>query len=409
MLFKLTLLLKLYYNPRQALVGLRSSSPYLLGAALALVTTLLYYSSFNHGLAIYIRTGDTFRLVMSIYGVIRQAGSSVIFLAVIFVPACILVASWFDRRTPFGVMLSQEYTGMLSCILYAWAAAHLIMLAPVWGLFGPALRDASPIPGGASAALIIAPIPYFLFQTVLAIRSVLRLSYPKSIGVICLSAASLIALPLIPHLLVLFSSPMLAILLIIFLRRQLGDLFAAQRDRERFKHNLEAATLNPADSSAHYNLGLIYQQRSQYDEAKTCFRRAIEIAPDEVDAYYQLGKIAREEGRLGEAIQYFDTVVREAPNHSQNDVWREIGRTYFQAGQFEDSRAAFEQFLEKRPTDAEGRYRYGLALHKLGKTEEAATEMRSVIEVVRTSPAFKYRIEKRWMNEAQSFLRQQSA
>ncbi|HEY6329453.1 MAG TPA: tetratricopeptide repeat protein, partial [Blastocatellia bacterium] len=284
-----------------------------------------------------------------------------------------------------------------------------IMLAPAWGLFGPALRDAAPAGGISPIALIVAPLPYFLFQVVLAIRWTQRLGYLKSIVVTCLGSLSLIALPIVPRLLVLFSSPFLAIIIILLLRRYLGDLFAAQRDRERFKQNLEAATLNPADSSAHYNLGLIYQQRGQYQEAKTCFQRAIEIAPDEIDAHYQLGRIAREEGRLAEAIQYFDTVVTDSPNHSQNDVWREIGRAYFQAGQFEDSRQAFEQFLEKRPTDAEGRYRYGLALHKLGRTEEAATEMRSVIEVVRTSPAFKYRVEKHWMNEAQSFLRSGSA
>jgi tetratricopeptide (TPR) repeat protein len=410
MLSKLTLLLKLYYNPHEALTALRSRSPYLVGAALAVLASLLYYySSFNRGLALYTQTTSAYHLIWSLYRETQLAASLVIFLSVIFVPACILVASWLDRRTPFGVLLRQEYLGLLSCILYGWAAAHLIMLAPVWLLFSPAMQSAATMQPLYTAALIVAPLPYFLFQVVLAVRSVLRLSYLKSVAVIALSSLSLVAMPLIPRLLMLFSSPFLAILVFLFLRRYLGDLFSAQRDRERFKQNLEAATLNPADSSAHYNMGLIYQQRGQYDEAKTCFRRAIEIAPDEADAYYQLGRIAREEGKLAEAIQYFDTVVRESPGHSQNEIWREIGRTYYQAGQYEDSCGAFERFLEKRPTDAEGRYRFGLALHKLGRTEEAASEMRSVIEVVRTSPAFKYRVEKHWMNEAQSFLRSQSA
>ncbi|MGH9829028.1 MAG: hypothetical protein ACREDR_37900, partial [Blastocatellia bacterium] len=57
------------------------------------------------------------------------------------------------------------------------------------------------------------------------------------------------------------------------------------------------------------------------------------------------------------------------------------------------------------PTDAEGSYHYALALHKLGRTEEAAAEMRAVIENVRTAPAYKYRAERRWMSEAESFLR----
>ncbi|HEX8092122.1 MAG TPA: tetratricopeptide repeat protein, partial [Blastocatellia bacterium] len=142
-------------------------------------------------------------------------------------------------------------------------------------------------------------------------------------------------------------------------------------------------------------------------EAKASFRRAVEIDPDEMDAHYQLGRIARDEGRLGDAINHFDPVVRRNPEHSQSEVWLEIGRAYFQAGQLEDARAAFERFLAKRPSDAEGHYRYGLALHRLGRAQEAADEMRACIEAVKTSPAFKYRTEKHWMNEAQSFLRSQ--
>src|SRR5262249_22411028 len=118
--------------------------------------------------------------------------------------------------------------------------------------------------------------------------------------------------------------------------------------------------------------------------------------------------IAREQARLADAIKYFDAVVTQDSHHSQNEVWREIGLTYFQANQYEDAREALERFLENRPTDAEGHYYYGLTLYKLGRIEEAASQMRAVIEVVRTAPAYKYRLEKRWMTEAQSFLRSQS-
>jgi len=59
--------------------------------------------------------------------------------------------------------------------------------------------------------------------------------------------------------------------------------------------------------------------------------------------------------------------------------------------------------------DAEGRYRYGMTLYQLGYPEDAATQMRACIEAVRTSPAYKYRTDKHWMNEAQSFLRSQMA
>src|SRR4030095_8515422 len=100
-----------------------------------------------------------------------------------------------------------------------------------------------------------------------------------------------------------------------------GDIVSSQRAREDFKRNLETATLNPADASAHYNLGLIYQQRGQREEAKASFLRAVEIDSEETDAHYQLGRIAREEGRLSEAINHFDAAVSRNAEHSQNEVW----------------------------------------------------------------------------------------
>jgi tetratricopeptide (TPR) repeat protein len=181
-----------------------------------------------------------------------------------------------------------------------------------------------------------------------------------------------------------------------------------QRARASFKQNLEAATLNPADASAHYNLGLIYQQRGELDEARKRFERAIEIDGDEVDAHYQLGRIAREQGRLPDAIKHFSEVVERNPAHALHEIWREIGATYLAAGQFEDSREALSRFLENRNLDPQGLYLMGRALSGLGRGREAAASMQACIEAVKTAPAYKYRAEKRWLNEAQQFLRSQA-
>jgi tetratricopeptide (TPR) repeat protein len=407
---KLALLLKLYYDPRAALTGLRSRSPFIVGILLALGASAIYNGVLEWGAfgGLGASGWGLSGLIAAVYEQVWSAVSPIIFLSVIFVPACILFTSLVDRRTGFRTLLHDEYKGLLSCVLYGWAATHLLSLFPIWALLASSMSTGQGLQPATIIAITIAPLPYFLFQVVLAIHFVLRLGYLKALAVIAFASVSLLALPLIPHLLFLFSSPFLIILIFLFMRNYLGEVFAAQRDRERFKQNLEAATLNPADSSAHYNLGLIHQQRGQFGDAKLCFQRAVEISPDEIDAHYQLGRIAREEGDLAEAIKQFDLVVRDSPDHGLNEVWREIGRTYFQAGQYEDSSAAFERFLEKRPTDAEGRYRYGIVLHKLGREEEASGAMRAVVEAVRTAPAFKYRVEKHWMNEAQSFLRSQS-
>ena len=412
---RLTPLLKLFYNPQQAMIEISAGTPYVVGAMIALFATFTFYellggnliatfAEFNRGRPI----GITGRFLIIFYrvvlGMMGQA-SPILFLVVVFVPACLLATSLIQRRASFSVLLRQEYASLASCALYAWAAAHLMMMIPAAFLFRPGEAD----PTALEAALKLVPLPYFVFLFVLGARVVLRVGYGGAMGVVGLGSLSLFALPLLPRLSFILTSPFLLILVIIRLRNFLGEMVSSQRARADFKRNLEAATLNPADASAHYNLGLIYQQRRQYAEAKASFARSIEIDPDELDAHYQLGRIAREEGRLGEAIGHFDAVVSRNPDHSQNEAWREIGWTYFEAAQYEDARRAFERFIEKRPSDAEGRYRYGLTLHQLGSRDAAATEMRACIEAVRTSPGYKYRAEKHWASEAESFLRTQGA
>ncbi|MBI3650948.1 MAG: tetratricopeptide repeat protein [Acidobacteria bacterium] len=387
----------------------QASAPYLVGALLALATTFLYYGLLNGwiGSLLYALTqtsgrANTPMLMFHFFGLISQSVTPIIFLAAIFIPACLLAANLIDRRASFSVLLSQEYAPFASGALYGWAMAHLLMLIPA--LVVMQLNSAPA--RGVLLGLRFAPLLLFVLLFLIALRVILRLTYGRAIAVMMMACASFILLPLIPRLLPWLTSPFLLIIVFFILRNFFNDIITTQRARENFQQNLHAATLNPADASAHYNLGLIHQQRGQYEEAKARFQRAIEIDDDEIDAHYQLGRIARQELQLAEAIKHFDAVVTRNPQHSLHEVWREIGRAYLQANQLDDARFAFEQFLEKRPSDAEALYHYGLTLAKLGQNERAAAQMRAVIEAVSTSPSYKQRRERRWLKEAEGFLKQ---
>ena len=83
------------------------------------------------------------------------------------------------------------------------------------------------------------------------------------------AVACFAALFVAPIALALFSgvlgSPFLLILLFLLLRGFFSDIIGSHRAKAAFKQNLESATLNPADASAHYNLGLIHQSRGELD------------------------------------------------------------------------------------------------------------------------------------------------
>jgi tetratricopeptide (TPR) repeat protein len=253
----------------------------------------------------------------------------------------------------------------------------------------------------------VMPLPIFAALMTITVGTSFRIGWAAAAVTTLISFLSLLGVPLLATAAnFVCASPFLLLLLLFLLRDRIDEFIGATRSRQAFKQNLEAATLNPADASAHYQLGLIYQKRGEQDAAVASFQRAAEIDPQEVDANYQLGRIARQQGRLNEAIRHFERVVQLDPAHSQNEVWRETGLVYYDAGQFQDALEMFDKFLGNRPSDAEARYWRGMTLYKLGRESEAAQEMQNCVESVRTAPAYKYRFDRRWMNLAENFLRE---
>jgi tetratricopeptide (TPR) repeat protein len=426
-------LIMMFYAPARGMSEVRDRSPLGFSLLLALLAEIGYifftqWQILNPGL---FRQGPAI-----FFSILFECLLPLILIAIIFVPTLLLLANLFERRGSFGLVIQQEYAALASAIFFAWAAA-IILAIPLallarWSGFeaeffvqfqqsvASAVAQGSITPiaalsllsrGGQSLAFAAGLIlPLFVFWSVKAVREVFRLAVWRSILVTIIGGvcALIIGSVLMPLFNMVAFSPFWLIFLFILLRGYFGEVTRGQRARASFKQNLEASTLNPADASAHYNLGLIFQQRGQLDEARERFARAVEIDADEVDAHYQLGHIAREQGRLSDAINHFNEVVARDQTHAQHEIWREIGATYLAAGQFEDARETLERFLERRTSDPQGLYLMGRALAGLGRQREAADSMQACIEAVKTAPAYKYRTEKRWLNEAQQFLRSQA-
>jgi tetratricopeptide (TPR) repeat protein len=426
-------LLMMFYAPARGMSEVRERAPLAPAMLLALLAQSAYVSitQWRFLNLAFLSHGSS-----AIFATLFESVLSLLSIAVIFVPALALLANLFERRASFGLVIQQEYASLASTTFYALAAANIaaIPLALLASASGFEARLISWFTQYLNAALArgdISPenalpffdarvqsvtfavmllMPFFAYWSVIAVREIFKLSVWRSILVMLLSGIfMLIVWPFLIRIFgTMMGSPFLFIFFFILLRGYFSEITRGQRARASFKQNLEASTLNPADASAHYNLGLIHQQRGEIDEARKRFERAVEIDAEEVDAHYQLGRIAREQGRFADAIKHFGEVVERNQMHSQHEIWREIGATYLAAGQFEDARETLERFLENRNMDPQGLYLMGRALAGLGRQREAAASMQACIEAVKTAPAYKYRTEKRWLNEAQQFLRSQA-
>src|ERR1051326_6855483 len=427
------LVLMIFYAPLRGLREVRDRSALVPAIICAYLSQLIYL------FAIQWLAGNRSTLAhpQIIAGNIFSAATSILPYAIVFVPLFAMVANLFDRRGSFGLVLQQEYASLGSVIFYALIAANLVAVlisiffhfsgvqaayvsssaqsaeqiktlfklpVEVQQALDQELRDPVLVAGSLFRTVKIA---LFTVGAVESVRKVFRLSLLRSIAVVALGYAA--ALLLSPIWLLLFTriigSPFLLLMIFFLARGYFSGIVSNQRARAAFKQNLEAATIYPRDASVTFNLGLIHQQRGELDQARERFQRAIEIDSEELDAHYQLGRIARAQNRLPEAIGHFEQVVQRDQSHAQHEIWREIGATYIAAGQFGDARDALEKFLDRRENDPQGLYLMGRAYAGLGDQKEAASSMQACIDAVKTAPAYKYRIEKRWLNEAQQFLK----
>jgi tetratricopeptide (TPR) repeat protein len=322
--------------------------------------------------------------------VIRTIGA----LALAFVPAVILVITLYRSHESFPVMLRKDYLTLLNCVLLSMAAAFLplAVLSKIL-IFGNLL----------ALAILIAAEIYFLVLVTFCVRTLwgtgLAMAGVAAIVGMAAMIGGMVAFLLLGSLLYFLASPFLLFYAYVLLGSDLRSLGEGLRARQHLRQQLDIAATNPRDADAHYQIGLIYQQRHQYDEAKRRFARAIEIDGTEADPVFQLGRIALEEERWNDAIELFNRAAALDDKCCSHEVWRDLGVAYYREGRLEEARLALSKFVERRSYDPEGLYWYGKVLRGLG--QQQFEQCRDAVE---TMPANRRRQLGKWKRLAQAEL-----
>ena len=90
--------------------------------------------------------------------------------------------------------------------------------------------------------------------------------------------------------------------------------FGQNADNFAILANQQAITLDPNNPQEYINLGGIYYQLGQWDNAIRQFQIAAALKPDLANAYYNLGHALQEKGDLTDAMTQYETVRRLVVN-----------------------------------------------------------------------------------------------
>ncbi len=330
--------------------------------------------------------------------------SSLIVLAAVFVPVAVVVVNQLEGTGSAAVVLPRDYMPMLVCHLMVYAAVMIPAAALEW------------IPDIPQTPVLAAMLLYFGFLSVCVVRTLAGTGFGRAIATVVSAAAvsvgGLYVFTLVSGALYFLASPFALYFLYIMFGQGLGSglrgIGGGLSARQRMRQLLETSTVNPRDADARYQLGLIYQQRRDYEQARKCFEEAIAIDKREPEPHYQLGRVLRAQGHFNEALEHLQTAAAIDNKLAQSEVLREMGATLLDLGRDAEARDVLREYTNRRNFDAEGCYWYGLALSRLGDNAGAKEALNQAIESVRTAPSHLRRQASRWEGLARKQLRQVS-
>jgi tetratricopeptide (TPR) repeat protein len=156
-------------------------------------------------------------------------------------------------------------------------------------------------------------------------------------------------------------------------------LLANGQNREAIACYRRVLELKPEDEEAHYNLGLAYARNGQMGLAEHHYREALRIFPEYPEAHNNLGNVLTRAKRYAEAVEEFQTALKLQPDYPiAHNNW---GRALAEQG---DPAAAIPHFLEAVRLDTnyfEAHFNLGNSYLNLGRTNEAVVHFNTVLRI----------------------------
>ena len=187
----------------------------------------------------------------------------------------------------------------------------------------------------------------------------------------------------------------IAILIYVFRDRipNPSEMFRRQKAFSRLKREV---AINPYDSVARRDLGMVLLDKWRPREALDNFLEALKKEKDSAElnhfvglAYLRCGEAASAEGYLRKAVE-LDPRFRYGESHLY------LGEALLELKRPEEAFESLKAYLEINNTSIEGLYNYAHALHALGRKDEARKAVEDGIRYHKGNPGFRRRRDWRW-------------
>ena len=132
-----------------------------------------------------------------------------------------------------------------------------------------------------------------------------------------------------------------------------------------------AYNLNPEDLDVYLNLGNVFYEKNEYDNALTIYRKALERTPYNSRLHCNLGYLYWGKGNIDEAIKEYEKAIKFDPNY--DIAYNNLGVIYLDdLGRVQKAIELFEEAAKCNPNYALAHYNWARAVAITGNKIEAA-------------------------------------
>lgn len=133
-----------------------------------------------------------------------------------------------------------------------------------------------------------------------------------------------------------------------------------------------AKSLSREKASVSLALGQAFLREPALLEARSQFREALQRDPNLVEAQIGYGTVLERQGQFQEALQQLLPLSQKFPNSVE--LWSELGRVYYQQGDYAHGAEAFQKALTLEPDDPKLHFRLKQCYQHLQRVADARRE-----------------------------------
>ncbi len=160
--------------------------------------------------------------------------------------------------------------------------------------------------------------------------------------------------------------------------RLAGDLDKAA------EHLFQAFELNPASIHILLEIGLLQQQRGEWEHARHCFEQALQVRPDNPQTYDAMARACQAQGHLAEAIEHWNRAVELQSDYAE--AWQNLGLSHEHQNALPKAIECHQRVAELKPENSNAHRLLGMAQLDYGLHDAAAKCNRRALELAPEDP-----------------------